>query len=74
METIHSLAYIEAVMSRLGMEKDDIADLLGVHIKTVEAWLGERRPIPIYAGTCLWLLDRICAMEAFYEGVEHTKH
>jgi DNA-binding transcriptional regulator YdaS (Cro superfamily) len=61
-------------MHVLGSSKSDLCDILGVHPKTVEAWLSGRRPIPIYVGTCMWLLERLALAMATSGDVKLTKH
>jgi DNA-binding transcriptional regulator YdaS (Cro superfamily) len=61
-------------MDLLGSSKGDLCDILGVHPKTVEAWLSGRRPIPIYVGTCMWLLERLALAMATSGDAGLTKH
>jgi plasmid maintenance system antidote protein VapI len=61
-------------MDVLGSSKSDLCDILGVHPKTVEAWLSGRRPIPVYVGTCMWLLERLALAMATSNDVKLTKH
>lgn len=66
--------YLVTAMSELEITKPDLCEMLGVHPKTVDAWVSGRRPIPMYVGTCVWLLARLSAMEAALEGMQETKH
>jgi DNA-binding transcriptional regulator YdaS (Cro superfamily) len=61
-------------MDVLGSSKSDLCDILGVHPKTVEAWLSGRRPIPVYVGTCMWLLEKLALIMATSGDVRMTKH
>jgi DNA-binding transcriptional regulator YdaS (Cro superfamily) len=61
-------------MDVLGSSKGDLCDILGVHPKTVEAWLSGRRPIPVYVGTCMWLLEKLALIMATSGDVRMTKH
>jgi hypothetical protein len=66
--------YLVTVMDSLDITKPDLCEMLGVHPKTVEAWISGRRPIPVYVGTCVWLLERLARFEAAEEGMQETKH
>jgi hypothetical protein len=61
-------------MEVLGSSKGDLCDILGVHPKTVEAWLSGRRPIPVYVGTCMWLLEKLALSMATNGDAGMTKH
>jgi transcriptional regulator with XRE-family HTH domain len=61
-------------MEALGSSKSDLCDILGVHPKTVEAWLSGRRPIPVYVGTCMWLLEKLALAMAVQGDGGMTKH
>jgi transcriptional regulator with XRE-family HTH domain len=61
-------------MEALGSSKSDLCDILGVHPKTVEAWLSGRRPIPVYVGTCMWLLEKLALSMATNGDAGMTKH